>query len=111
MILFTYGTIPQFLITQKIPHKHIGTGIVQAIKLSDTKYPALIPPIGEYKYPISGQLIEIDKKYIHIVDDYEGDEYHREKVEITNDRDNKKISTYIYWYNLKSRSKPFCEQI
>ena len=111
MILFTYGTIPQFLITQKIPHKHIGTGTVQAIKLEDTKYPALIPPIANYQYTISGQIIEIDKKDIDLIDDYEGDEYYREKIEIINDRDGEKLIAHIYWYDIGNRHKPFCEQI
>lgn len=111
MILFTYGTIPQFLIDNKIPHKHIGTATIQGIKIPNTPYPAVIPPINIYSYDITGQIIQVDDKWIDAIDDYEVIHYYRDEIKISNDRNGELLIAQIYWYDTKTSQKPHCDQI
>ena len=112
MILFTYGTLPKFLVENNIPFHILGTGTIQGIKLENTPWPAIIKPINEHSYTLTGQLIHLNNPtFIHILDEYEGDQYVRELTEVTL-QDNSKMEAHIYWYNLNGNYRqPFCEQI
>jgi gamma-glutamylcyclotransferase (GGCT)/AIG2-like uncharacterized protein YtfP len=112
MILFTYGTLPKFMVENDIPFRILGIGTIQGIKLDDRPWPAIIKPINDYKWDIQGQIIQLDNPtLIHILDEYEGDQYTREITTITLE-DNTTIQAHIYWYTLNGTyQKPFCEQI
>jgi len=112
MILFTYGTLPKFMLENDIPFRILGVGTIQGIKLEDTTWPAIIKPINEYSYTITGQLIHLNNPtFINILDEYEGDQYVREITQVTFE-DNSKMDAYIYWYNLNGNYRqPHCEQI
>ena len=111
MILFTYGTLPKFMVENDIPFHILGIGTIQGIKLEDKPWPAIIKPINEYSYTIEGQIIKLDNPtFIHILDEYEGDQYQRELTQVTLE-DNTTIEAHIYWYLLNKTYKPHCEQI
>ena len=112
MILFTYGTLPKFMVENNIPFHILGIGTIQGIKLEDKPWPAITKPINQYSYPIQGQVIQLDNPtYIHILDEYEGDQYQRELTEVTLE-DNTTIQAHIYWWILNGRFRqPHCEQI
>lgn len=112
MILFTYGTLPKFLVENNIPFHILGTGTIQGIKLENTPWPAITKPINEHSYTLPGQIIKLDNPtFIHILDEYEGDQYQRELTQVTLN-DNTTIEAHIYWYLLNGTlRKPFCEQI
>ena len=111
MILFTYGTLPKFMVENDIPFHILGIGTIQGIKLEDKPWPAIIKPINGYSYTLPCQIIKLDNPtFIHILDEYEGEQYQRELTQVTLE-DNTTIQAHIYWYLLSKTYKPHCEQI
>ncbi len=112
MIIFTYGTLPKFMVENDISFHILGVATIQGIKLEDTHWPAIIKPINNHSYTLTGQLIHLNNStFIDILDEYEGDEYQREITQVTFE-DNSTMDAYIYWYKLNGNYRQTnCEQI
>lgn len=100
--LFVYGTLRLAfgleLMQEAGDHLvYTGVGRVKAALYDLGDYPGAVKEDGESE--ITGDIFEVRnaKKLFPVLDEYEGNEYEREKVKVTMDN-GKELDTWIYWY-------------
>ena len=100
--LFAYGTLRQAFGWQAVKHvtgdmKFAGQGTIEGHLYDLGPYPAAVE--GEGQNRITGDLYEVGRvgKVFAALDDYEGEEYRREKVKVKMDNGELRLA-FVYWY-------------
>jgi gamma-glutamylcyclotransferase (GGCT)/AIG2-like uncharacterized protein YtfP len=106
--LFVYGTLRRgsnnyYAELLAKTARHLGEGAVSGRLYRVTLYPALVKAQAEHER-VKGDLFEgITAELWALLDDYEGDEYAREIVDVTM-ADGGTLQAYVYRYVLSSES-------
>ena len=112
--LFVYGTLRKDYNLNLVEHlandlKYIGKAKVNASLYDLGSYPAAIKEQGNGEVIGDIYFVHNPAKVFCLLDEYEGEEYSREKEEIQL-RSGKTMTAWIYWYNKKPEAKQKIKQ-
>lgn len=107
--LFVYGTLRNnynLKLKDRVAKEleYIGKAKVEASLYDLGRYPGAIKENNKSEVIGDVFLINNPDKVFRVLDEYEGDEFRREKEDITL-RSGESVSAWVYWYNLKPEAK------